>query len=111
MRRKSPIAGNCISKAVGLAGNEGPVIRLEAGRLLAKQGHYSSAVQYLQDVVTAITGSAMAWYMLGYCQAKLGRLEAQATLKQSLHLRPDWQAPKRALRECRKGFFRRIFRS
>jgi tetratricopeptide (TPR) repeat protein len=111
MKRKSLVADNCISKAIGLAGNEAPIIRLEAGRLLAKKEHYSRAVQYLQEVVTAIPKSAMAWYTLGYCQSKLGRSEAEATLKQSLQLRPDWQAPKHALRECRKGFFRKIFGS
>jgi hypothetical protein len=50
------------------------------------------------------------WYELGFCQAKLGRAEAEAALQQCLRLRPEWGQVKEALRRFKKrGFFRRLF--
>ena len=110
LNRRSPIADNCISKAISIAGSNAPVIKLEAARLLRKKGSYSTAIGYLNEVVKVFPTSALAWYNLGCCQAKLGRSEATATLEQSLKLRPNWERPKEALRQFRKkGFFRKLF--
>lgn len=110
LNRKSPIADNCISKAISIAGSNAPVIKLEAARLLRKKGSYSTAIGYLNEVVKVFPKSALAWYNLGCCQAELGRPEATATLEQSLKLRPGWERPKDALRQFRKrGFFRKLF--
>jgi tetratricopeptide (TPR) repeat protein len=110
LNRRSPIADNCISKAISIAGSNAPVIKLEAARLLRKKGSYSTAIGYLNEVVKVFPTSALAWYNLGCCQGKLGRSEATATLEQSLKLRPNWERPKEALRQFRKrGFFRKLF--
>jgi len=110
LKRKSSIADNCISKAVGLAGDKGPVIKLEAARLLKKRGSYSAAIGFLDEVLKAFPKSALVWYELGCCQAKLGRSEAVVTLQESMKLHPDWDKPKKALRQFRKrGFFRKLF--
>jgi tetratricopeptide (TPR) repeat protein len=107
--RKSSVADNCISKAIGSASNITPIIKLEAARLLRKKGDYSAAIRYLNDVVKVFPKSALAWYEIGCCQAKLGLSEAEAALEQSLKLRPDWEATKTALRQLRrKGFFRKL---
>ena len=111
LNRKSGIAENCISKAVSLSGNMGPVISLEAGRLLNSKGNYCNALEHLQTAVKGLPKSALAWYSLGYCQAKLGRSEAKTTLQQSLELRPGWDKAKMALTKCSSsGFFGRIFK-
>ncbi|MHC4477719.1 MAG: tetratricopeptide repeat protein [Planctomycetota bacterium] len=108
--RKSRVAENCVSKAVSIAGDNGPVVRLEAGRLLNNKGSFPAALEYLQRAVEDLPQSALAWYALGCCQAKLGRAEAAVTLEQSLKLRPGWALAESALRRFRKrGFFRRAF--
>jgi tetratricopeptide (TPR) repeat protein len=110
LNRRGPIADNCISKAISIAGSNAPVIKLEGARLLRKKGSYSTAIGYLNEVVKVLPTSALAWYNLGCCQAELGRSEAVATLEQSLKLRPDWDRPKEALRRFRRrGFFRKLF--
>jgi tetratricopeptide (TPR) repeat protein len=109
--RKSSIAENCISKAISIAGDVAPIIKLEAARLLRKKGSYSAAIGYLNEVVKVFPKSALAWYELGCCQAKLGFPEARATLEQSHKLRPDWDRAKTALAKCsRGGFFKKLFR-
>lgn len=110
LNRKSRVAENCISKAISTAGSNAPVIRLEAARLLKKKGDYSAAIGYLNEVVKEFPASALAWYELGCCQAKLGLSEAKVTLKQSLKLRPGWDTAKTTLKKyCRRGFFSRLF--
>ncbi|MHC4060314.1 MAG: tetratricopeptide repeat protein [Planctomycetota bacterium] len=112
LNRKSPVADNCISKAVSIAGNAAPIIKLEAARLLRKKRGYSAAIEYLNDVVKIFPKSALVWYELGCCQAELGRSEARATLEQSLRLRPNWDRAQRVLRKsCKKGFLSRLFRN
>jgi len=109
--RKGLIAENCISKAVSMAGNMTPVIKLEAARLLWRKGNCSAAIGYLNDVVKVFPKSALAWYELGCCQAKLGLSEARATLEQSLKLRPDWDKARTSLKQLKKrGLLRRFFR-
>jgi len=110
LNRKSEIAESCIDKAVSQAGNDIAIIRLEAGRLLNKKGNLSQALQYLQQAVEQSGKSALAWYELGCCQAKLGRAEAAVTLEQSLKLRPGWRLARDALNRSRnRGFWRRLF--
>ena len=109
--RKGPIADNCISKAISIAGNTAPVIKLEAARLLRRKGSYSAAIGHLNDVVKIFPKSALAWYELGCCQSKLGLSQAKTTLEQSLRLRPGWREAETALGRCRGGgFFGRLFR-
>ncbi|HUT31611.1 MAG TPA: hypothetical protein VMX13_17605 [Sedimentisphaerales bacterium] len=108
--RKSPVAEDCIKKAVSIAGNFAPVIKLESARLLRKRGCYFDALGYLKDAVKLLPKSALVWYELGCCQAKLGYSEAAATLKQSLKLRPGWTEPSEALVKLEKrGFWARLF--
>lgn len=110
LNRKSSIAENCISKAISIAGNMAPVVKLEAARLLRKKGGYSAAIGHLNDVVKVFPKSALAWYELGSCQSKLGLSQAKTTLEQSLRLRPDWNIAKLALAKCGgRGFFSRLF--
>jgi tetratricopeptide (TPR) repeat protein len=107
--RKSPVAENCIKKAVSGTGKVGPVIRLEAGRLLRRKGSYSDALGYLREVVKSFPKSALVWYELGCCQAKLGLSEGAVGLRQSLKLRPGWSEAREALiRLERRGFWRRL---
>ena len=109
--RESRVAESCISKAVSIAGNNSAVIRLEAGRLLNKKGSYSAAMQYLKTAVDDLPKSALAWYALGYCQARLGRSEAKVTLQQSIELHPGWDWPQSELRRLGKmGLIGRLFR-
>ena len=109
--RKGPVADNCISKAISIAGNMAPIIKLEAARLLRKKGSYSAAIGHLNDVVKVFPKSALAWYELGCCQSKLGLSQAKATLEQSLKLRPGWKEAETVLRKCKGGgFLGRLFR-
>jgi tetratricopeptide (TPR) repeat protein len=111
MDRKSPVADNCISKAISIAGNAAPVIKLEAARLLRKKGGYSAAIGHLNDVVKIFPKSALAWYELGCCQSKLGLSQSKATLEQCLKLRPGWKIAETAMQKCSgRGFFGRLFR-
>ena len=111
LNRKSSVAENCISKAISIAGNMVPIVKLEAARLLRKKGGYSAAIGHLNEVVKVFPKSALAWYELGCCQSKLGLSEAKATLEQSLKLRPDWNVAKSALAKCGKGgLFNKLFR-
>ncbi|MHC4740732.1 MAG: tetratricopeptide repeat protein [Planctomycetota bacterium] len=111
LNRQSRVAESCISKAVGMAGNAIAIVRLEAGRLLSAQGSHSAALEYLHAAVEDLPKSALAWYSLGRCQARLGRPQASVTLEQSLKLRPQWELAKSELRRIEnKGFFKRLFR-
>lgn len=110
LARKNPIAENCISKALSIAGNLAPVMKLEAARLLRKKGHYTAAIEHLNDALKTLPRSALVWYELGCCQAKLGRSEAAATLEQCIRLRPNWVLPEQALKRFKKrGLFRKFF--
>jgi tetratricopeptide (TPR) repeat protein len=107
--RKGPIAEGCINKAVGCAGKLGPVVKLEAGRLLCRKHNYVLALQYLREAVQGLPRSPLAWYELGCCQARLGLPEAAQSLEQCLNLRPDWNEAKEMLRKVEnRGFFRRL---
>jgi tetratricopeptide (TPR) repeat protein len=111
LNRKSNIAQNCISKAISIAaGEDEPMVRLRAGRLLNQRGDYAAALQYLRAVTDELPRSALAWYELGCSQARLGRPEAQVSFEQALKLHPDWPAAKEALDKFRnRGFFSRLF--
>lgn len=111
LNRKSNVAENCISKAISLAGKQGPVVKLEAARLLRRKRKYSNAIEYLNEVIQIVPRSALAWYELGCCQAKLGLSQAKASLGQCCQLSPEWNEPKRQLRRIEsRGFFGRLFR-
>ena len=60
LNRKSSIAENCINKAISIAGNMAPVVKLEAARLLRKKGGYSAAIGHLNEVVRVFPKSALA---------------------------------------------------
>lgn len=110
LNRKSNIAQNCISKAVAAAGEDGPMVRLRAGRLLNQRGDYAAALQYLRAVTDELPKSALAWYELGLCQAKLGRPEAEVSFEQALKIHPNWPTAEDALRKFKnRGFFTRLF--
>jgi len=109
---KGRIAENCISKAVSMAGDDAPILRLQAGRLLNRRGDYCSALPYLKEAIDHLAKSALAWYELGICQVKLGRPEGVVSLEQALKLQPNWEQASAALRKSRKrGLFGGIFGS
>lgn len=108
--RKGPIAEGCVNKALACAGKQIPIIKLEAGRLFARKRNHVLAIQYLKEAVRDLPRSALAWYELGCCQARMGLPEAVHSLEQSHNLRPDWDLPKDMLRKTEKrGFFRGLF--
>jgi tetratricopeptide (TPR) repeat protein len=112
LNRKSSIAQNCISKAVSAAGagEDGVMVRLQAGRLLNQKGDYPAALQYLRGVSDELPKSALVWYELGCCQAKLGRPEAAVSFEQALKYHPDWPQAAESLRSFKnRGFFARLF--
>ena len=110
MSKKSQIAETCLSNAIGVAGELAPIVRLEAGRLLARSENYYAALEYLNSAVRLLSKSALAWYELGCCQAKLGRPEAAVTLKQALKLHSDWTPAIEALKGVQtQGFLSRLF--
>ncbi len=108
--RRGPIAEGCIAKALACAGKQSSLVKLEAGKLLSGARNHVLAIQYLKDAVHALPKSALAWYELGCCQAKLGLAEAVHSLEQSQTLRPDWDLPRKMLHKVEKrGFFRGLF--
>ncbi len=110
LHRRGAIAESCIDKAVALAGPLGPIIKLEAGRLLLNKRNHVHALTYLQEAVQSLPQAPLAWYELGRCQAALGLPEATRSLEQCTNLRPDWDEPKAALAKFRRrGLFRRLF--
>ena len=111
LNRKSSVAENCISKAISSAGEQGPVIKLEAARLLKRKHKYTQAIEYLNEVIQAVPKSALVWYELGCCQAELGLAQAKVSFEQCCNLSPDWDEAKRRLKRVKnQGFFRRLFR-
>ncbi len=107
--RRSRMAETCLRNAIGIAGNNGPLVRLEAGRLLARSGNYPGALEYLRQAVTELPKAALAWYTLGCCLARLGMPEAENIFDQCLHLRPGWLLAESALdRFQARGFFSKI---
>lgn len=110
LNRKSNIAQNCISKAIGCAGPDLPMIRLQAGRLFNRAGDYPGALQHLRTACDEMPKSALVWFELGRCQAGLGRPEAKMSFEQALKLRPHWDEVIDALAKYNnRGFFTRLF--
>jgi tetratricopeptide (TPR) repeat protein len=110
LNRKSSIAQNCISKALACAEADGPMIQLQAGRLLNHTGEYAGALQYLRTACDELPKSALVWFELGRCQAGLGRPEAKVSFEQALKLHPNWQQAQQALTKFKsRGFFARLF--
>jgi tetratricopeptide (TPR) repeat protein len=110
LNRKSSVAQNCISKAVAAAGEDEPMIRLQAGRLLNRMEDFAGALQHLRMVSDELPKSALVWFELGRSQAGLGRPEAKASFKQAIKLHPNWSQAEEALRKFKnRGFFARLF--
>jgi tetratricopeptide (TPR) repeat protein len=108
--RKGPIAEGCIKKAISCAGKQGPIVKLEAGRLLRRKRKYVLAIEYLKEAVQGLPRSPLAWYELGCCQGGLGLPEAVHSIEQCLNLRPEWTEAKQMLGKLQnRGFFRRLF--
>jgi len=103
------VVDGCLSKAIGLAGQDSAVIRLEAARLLRRRGAYLAAIGHLQEVAQVLANSALVWYELGCCQRALGLPQAKASLEQALRLHPHWSAAQQTLRRSEGGFWRRLF--
>ena len=91
MQRKSRIAEECLRKALIQAGETANLIRFDAGRIFARYEHYSAARELLNQTVRIYPKSALVWFELGRCLARLGFAEADVSLKQALHLRPNWR--------------------
>jgi tetratricopeptide (TPR) repeat protein len=110
LERKGPVAEGCINKALACAGKLGPIVRLEAGRLLSRKRNHVLAMQYLREAIQDLPRSALAWYELGCCQGRLGLPEAVHSLEQCLNLRPDWAEAQEMLRKvANRGFLRRLW--
>jgi len=110
LQGKSRIAENCLSKAIAMSGENADLVRLEAGRILVRYKKYSAAIEHLQQGVSLFPKSALAWYELGNCQAKLGFSQAKVSLEQSIHLRPHWEQAQQELdRANNTGLFSKIF--
>jgi tetratricopeptide (TPR) repeat protein len=107
--RNDSVVDGCLSKAVGTAGQDATVVRLEAARLLRRRRAYPAAMGHLQEVVKALPTSALAWYELGCCQRSMGLTQAQTSIEQALRLHPGWSVAQDALRRCKGGFWRRLF--
>jgi len=97
LARRSRMAPTCLSNAVALGGSEAPRVRLEAGRLLMAYKNYPAALAYLQAATRELPQSALAWYELARCQAKLGLPDTKTLFEQCLRLRPGWSAAGEAL--------------
>ena len=112
LERKHAVVDGCLSKAVMLAGKDKPVIKLEAGRLLRRKKSYPQAMAYLNEALQALPKSALAWYELGCCQAKMGLSQACHSLQEALRIHPYWEPAGAALQglENGGGFWRRIFK-
>jgi tetratricopeptide (TPR) repeat protein len=117
LARRSRMAQTCLANAVNQAKGDAPLVRLEAGRVLARYQHYSSALEYLRPTIGDFPKAALAWYELGRCQARLGMPEAERVLNECVKLRPGWVLPARERDQFwRRGlgsrlscFFRRLF--
>ncbi len=110
LARKSRMSENCISNAIGQAGKEGPIIQLEASRLLLKYNSHIPALEYAGFATKQMPKSALAWYTLGCCQAKLGFSDASLSLQRCLDLRPKWKLGEATLAKVEKrGFLKNLF--
>lgn len=109
LQSRSRIAEDCLSKALSVSGDQADYVHLEIGRLLRHYRRYSSAIEHLQEAVRLFPKSALAWYELGYCQAKLGFNQAETSIEQCLHLHPRWDAALVLSRQAKTGLFRKLF--
>lgn len=108
--RKDAIVDGCLSKAITLATQDKDIIKLEAARLLRQKKSFHRAMGLLNEVITKLPKSALAWYELGCCQGHLGLSQARHSLEEALRLRPHWHATKEALKRIdNRGFLGRLF--
>ena len=109
--RQEAIVDGCISKAITLATEDKPIVKLEAGRLLRRKRSYPRAMGFLNEALQTLPKSALAWYELGCCQNQMGLSQATHSLQEALRLHPHWRQARDALqRHDNRGFFRRLFR-
>ena len=106
--RNDAVVDGCLGKALGTAGQDAAIIRLEVARLLRRRGAYPAAISHLQEVVKVLPKAALAWYELGCCQQAVGLAQAKASLEQALRLHPHWAAAQQALKRCQGGFWNRL---
>jgi Tfp pilus assembly protein PilF len=111
LERKHAVVDGCLSKAVMLATQDRPMVKLEAGRLLRRKKSYAQAMAYLNEALQALPESALAWYELGCCQAKMGLTQAYHSLQEALRMHPHWELATTALQGLeRGGLWRRLFK-
>ncbi len=110
LKRKDAVVDGCIGKAMHLAQQDKPIVKLEAARLLRQKKNYVMAITHLNEAMPNLTKAPMLWLELGLCQAALGQSQAGTSLEQALRLRPHWDKARAALQQCEKsGFWGRLF--
>jgi tetratricopeptide (TPR) repeat protein len=105
--RNDSVVDGCLGKAIGAAGQDATVARLEAARLMRGRRAYAAAIGHLSEVVKVLPKAALAWYELGCSQQAMGLPQARGSLEQAIRLHPHWPAAKQALRRC-GGFWNRF---
>jgi tetratricopeptide (TPR) repeat protein len=111
MQRKSRIAEECLHKALIGAGSSADLVRLEAARIFVRYGRYASAKEILDQSVRIWPKSALCWYELGRCLARLGFPNAKVSLQQALYIRPHWALAKAELDRLKRiGLVTKVWR-
>jgi tetratricopeptide (TPR) repeat protein len=111
LERKHAVVDGCLSKAISLATADKATIKLEAGRLLRRKKSYARAMAYLNEALQTLPESALAWYELGCCQARMGLSQASHSLEEALRIHPHWDLASEALQGIEgRGFWGRLFK-
>jgi Tfp pilus assembly protein PilF len=111
LERKHAVVDGCLSKAITLAAEDKATIKLEAGRLLRRKKSYARAMAHLNEALQALPESALAWYELGCCQAKMGLSQASHSLQEALRIHPHWDQATEAMQGIQgRGFWGRLFK-
>jgi tetratricopeptide (TPR) repeat protein len=108
--RQDAVVDGCLGKAIALAQQDKPIVKLEAARLLRQKKNYVAAIGHLNEITVNLTKAPLLWLELGLCQTALGQAQARTSLEQALRLRPHWDKAKAALQRCNKpGLWGRLF--
>ena len=76
-----------------------------------KPNPYARAMTYLNEALGALPESALAWYELGCCQARMGLSQAGHSLEEALRLHAHWDRAQEALQGLAgRGFWGRLFK-
>lgn len=111
LERKHAVVDGCLSKAIVLADQDKPIVKLEAGRLLRRKKSFAQAMRFLNEALQALPESALAWYELGCCQARMGLSQTAHSLEEALRIHPHWDQAVEALHGLESGgFWRRLFK-